>query len=314
MWKLASTREAYGKTLVELGREDPNVVVLGADLNKSTMTRLFAEKFPERFFDCGIAEQNMMGIAAGLASCGKKPFVSTFAVFGTGRAFDQIRISIAQPGLNVKIVCTHAGLITAEDGISAQAIEDLALTCSFPTFHVIIPADAVETAKAIKVASQTQGPFYIRLGRPSTPVVCPENYNFVLGEAATMRDGEDISIIANGIMVAAALDAAESLIHDDVSCRVINMSTLKPLDRAAILKAARETGAIVTAEEHLRHGGLGSQVAQVLAEHHPVPMAMVAIQDTYAESGSPDALLQKYRLTAADVEKAVRSVILRKKG
>jgi len=306
------TREAYGKTLVELGRENTDIVVLDADLAKSTMTQFFAQEFPKRFFDCGIAEQNMVSIAAGLSSAGKIPFASTFAVFVPGRCFDQIRMSIAQPGLNVKLVGTHGGISVGEDGTSHQAIEDLALAGSLPGFTVIVPADAIETTQAIRVAASTYGPFYIRLGRPKVPMIYDENYRFTLGKAVTLREGKDVTIIAIGIMVPAALETADNLTKQGVSCRVLNMPTLKPIDSAAITKAAGETGAIVTAEEHLEHGGLGSAVAQVVGKHCPVPLEFVAIKDTYAQSGKADELLQKYGLTAKDIEEAIKSVLKRK--
>ncbi len=306
-------RETYGKTLVELGRENPDIVVLDADLSKSTMTKYFASEFPYRFFDCGIAEQNMVGIAAGLAASGKIPFASTFAVFVPGRCFDQARMSIAQPGLNVKLVATHGGISVGEDGTSHQAIEDLALAGSLPGFTVIVPADSIETAQAVRVAAASYGPFYIRLGRPKVPLVYNEDYHFSLGKAVTMRAGKDATIIAIGIMVSAALEAADNLKQQGIDCRVLNMPTLKPIDEAAIIKAASETGAIVTAEEHLQHGGLGSEVAQVLGRHCPVPMEFVAIKDTYAESGKNTELLQKYGLTAKDIERAVNLVVKRKR-
>ncbi len=300
--------------MARLGRQDPNIVVLDADLSKSTMTTLFAREFPSRFFNCGVAEQNMIGIAAGLAASGKTVFASTFAVFAPGRCFDQIRMSVAQPGLNVKIVTTHGGITVGEDGTSHQSIEDLALVCSFPGFTVIVPADASEVVQAVKVAAQTYGPFYIRLSRPKTPLVYAPDYKFTLGKAATLREGRDITIIATGIMVAHALEAAQGLAKDGIACRVLSMSTLKPLDRDAIVKAARETGAILTAEEHLQRGGMGSAVAQIVAESCPVPMSFVAVKGTYAKSGRADELLKKHGLTAPDIEKAARSLILRKKS
>ena len=307
-----SLRESYGETLVELGRENPDIVVLDADLSRSTMTKFFAGEFPERFFDCGIAEQNMVSIAAGLAASGKLPFASTFAVFVPGRCFDQIRMSIAQPGLNVKLVTSHGGISVGEDGTSHHSIEDLALIGSLPGFTVIVPADAIETAQAVRVAAACYGPFYIRLCRPKLPLVYNEDYRFDLGKAVTMRQGRDATIIAIGLMVKAALEAAENLEREGIDCRVLNMSTLKPIDEAAITQAAAETGAIVTAEEHLEHGGLGSIVAQVLARHQPVPMEFVAIKDTYARSGKPAELLQRFGLTAKDIEQDVRSAIERK--
>ncbi len=307
-----SVREAYGKTLLELGMENQDIVVLDADLSQSTMTQIFAREFPERFFDCGIAEQNMVGIAAGLAASGKIPFASTFAVFAPGRCFDQIRMSIAQPQLNVKLVVTHGGISIGEDGTSHQSIEDLALICSLPGFTVIVPADAIETEQAVKAAAAHFEPFYIRLCRPKIPLVYSEDYRFNLGKAVTMRKGGDATIIAIGLMVKAALEAAQNLEQEGIGCRVLNMSTLKPIDEAAITQAAAETGAIVTAEEHLEHGGLGSMVARVVARHHPVPMALVAIKDTYAKSGKPAELLERYGLTARDIEKAVHAAIKRK--
>ena len=308
-----STREAYGKTLVELGGQNKDIVVLDADLSKSTMTSLFAKAYPERFFDCGIAEQNMVGIAAGLAAAGKTVFASTFAVFVPGRCFDQIRMSIAQPGLNVKLVTSHGGITVGEDGTSHHAIEDLGLACSFPGFTVVVPADAIEVAQAVRVATQTYGPFYIRLSRPKTPLVYDSDYQFKLGKAATLREGKDVTVIAIGIMVALALEAAQNLAQDGIDCRVLSMSTLKPLDKDAVIKAARETGAIVTAEEHLRLGGLGSSVAQVVVEQQPVPMSIIAINDTYSKSGKPGELLKKQGLTAANIESAARSLVAKKK-
>ncbi len=307
-----SLRETYGKTLVELGRQNPDIVVLDADLCPSTMTRYFMEKFPERSFDCGIAEQNMVSIAAGLAASGKIPFASTFAVFAPGRCFDQIRVSVAQARLNVKLVVTHGGLSVGEDGMSHQAIEDLSLICSLPSFTVIIPADAVETAQAVKAAATHQGPCYIRLGRPKLPLVYTGDYQFELGKAVTIRPGTDITVIALGIMVAPALQAAGELATEGIDCRVLNMPTLKPIDEAAIISAAAETGSIVAAEEHLEHGGLGSTVAQVVAKHHPVPMEFVALKDTYAKSGKPAELLERYGLTTKHIAQAVRETIKRK--
>ncbi|MFC1977159.1 transketolase family protein [Chloroflexota bacterium] len=308
-----SLREAYGETLVELGKEHPDIVVLEADLSPSTMTHFFAREFPERFFNCGIAEQNMVSIAAGLAASGKIPFASTFAVFSPGRCFDQIRMSIAYPGLNVKLVSTHGGITVGEDGTSHQSIEDLSLICSLPGFTVIVPADAIEAVQAVKMAAASEGPFYIRLCRPKMPLVYDDDYRFNLGKAVTMRQGKDVTIIAIGIMVVAALEAANNLEREGLDCCVLNMPTLKPIDEAAIIKAAADTGAIVTAEEHLEHGGLGSIVARIVAKYQPVPMEFVAIKDTYAKSGKPAELLQRYGLTAKDIEQAVR-VVLKKSG
>jgi transketolase len=308
-----SLREAYGKTLLELGMENHDVVALDADLSRSTMTAFFAREFPERFFECGIAEQNMIGIAAGLAASGKIPFASTFAVFVPGRCFDQVRMSVAQPGLNVKLVTTHGGISVGEDGTSHQSIEDLSLICSLPGFNVIVPADAIETTEAVKTAAATPGPFYIRLCRPKLPLVYGEDYQFKLGKAVMMRQGGDATIIAIGLMVKAALEAAINLEKQGIYCRVLNMSTLKPIDEAAIIRAAAETGAIVSAEEHLEHGGLGSLVAQVVVRNRPVPMEFIAIKDTYAKSGKPSELLERYGLTEKDIERGVKSALKRKR-
>ena len=308
----ASTRETYGKTLVELGRQDKDIVVLDADLSPSTMTNFFAREFPERFFNCGLQEQNMIAIAAGLAVSGKTVFASTFAVFVVCRCFDQLRLCISQPNLNVKIVATHGGITVGEDGASHQAIEDLALSCALPSFTVIVPADATETAEAIKTASINHGPFYVRLSRSKTPIVYPERYHFTLGKAVTMRQGTDATVIATGIMVAKALQASDVLAKQGIDCRVINMHTLKPLDEAIIVKAASETGAIVVAEEHLSQGGLGSRVAQTITREKPVPMEFVNLDDRYASSGKADELLQRYGLTAKDIEESVKAVVKRK--
>jgi len=305
-------REIYGKTLVELGRENPDIVVLDADLSPSTMTQYFKKEFPERFFEVGIAEQNMIGIAAGLAATGKIPFASTFAVFAPGRCFDQIRVSVAQARLNVKIVPTHSGLTVGEDGASHQALEDLALICSLPGFTVIVPADAIETKQAIRAIASLKGPCYVRLVRGKLPLVYDNSYHFEIGKAVTMRPGNDVTIIAIGVMVAPALEAAAELLKEGINCRVLNMPTVKPIDEAAIVKAAEETGAIVTAEEHQEHGGLGSMVARVIAKHYPVPMEFVAIKDKFGMSGKPAELLAKYGLTSKDIARAVHQVMKRK--
>jgi transketolase len=304
-------RETYGKTLAALGHENKDIVVLDADLLPSTMTKYFKAEHPERFFEIGIAEANMMGIAAGLAAAGKIPFASTFAVFATGRCFDQIRVSIAQAKLNVKIVATHAGITVGEDGMSHQAIEDLALMCSLAGFTVIVPADSVETEQAVRAAAALDGPCYIRLGRSKVPVIHNKKYKFEIGKASTMRQGNDVTIIGTGIMVAPALEAAAELAVEGIDCRVINMSTLKPIDEEAIIEAAEETGAIVTAEEHMEHGGLGSIVSEIVVQNHPVPMEIVAL-NRYAESGSPNELLKKYGLTSREIVAAANIAIKRK--
>lgn len=308
------TREAYGRALVEIGKGNPNVIVLDADLSSSTQTRYFAQAFPDRFFNCGLAEQNMIGIAAGLASSGKVVFVSTFAVFAPGRCFDQIRMCIAQPSSNVKIVPTHGGITVGEDGISHHAIEDLSLICTLPNIKVIVPSDAVETEQAVRVAAETPGPFFIRLGRSKVPVICHNGYKFTPGKAYQMREGKAATIIACGIMVSRAIKAAQGLAQQGIECRVLNMSTLKPLDEEAIISAAEDTGAIVTAEEHLLHGGLGSRVSQVILQSYPVPVEYVALKDTFARSGKPEELLHLYGLDEEAIIKAVLRVISRKKS
>ena len=303
-----STRDAFGQVLVELGESMKHIVVLDADLSRSTMTKYFGAKFPERFIQCGLEEQNMMSIAGGLAASGKIPFASTFAVFAACRAFDQVRICIAQPKLNVKVVATHGGVSVGEDGASHHAIEDLSLYCSLPGFSVVVPADGIETAGAVRAAAATPGPFYIRLGRPKFPTVSNENYKFILGKAVTLRNGKDATIIACGIMVSRALEAARSLAEQGIDCRVVNIHTLKPLDESTIIQAANQTKGIVVAEEHLMQGGLGSRVAQVVARNKPVPMGFVAINDVYSKSGKPDELMQKLGLTADAIEGAVKKI------
>jgi transketolase len=312
--KAAATREALGPTLIRLRREGLDIVVVDADLGGSTTAREFGKVFPERFFPVGVAEQNMVNVAAGLAATGKTVFISTFAVFAPGRCFDQIRLGIAQPGQNVKLVGTHAGIITGEDGASAHAIDDLSLMLSLPGFRVIVPADVVETEQAIEVAARTSGPFYIRCVRPKIPVIYDESHKFQLGKAHLARPGKDVTVMAIGVMVWKALEAAELLASQGIDCRVLNMASLKPLDVEAVLAAASETGAIVTAEDHLVHGGLASVVAQTLALHQPTPMAFIGMQDQYAVSGRWDELLERYGLTAEKIAEAARSVLARKKG
>ncbi|MBF7081643.1 transketolase family protein [Desulfallas sp. Bu1-1] len=309
-----ATREAYGKALVELGERNTDVVVLDADLSKSTKTAEFGKKFPQRFFDMGIAEQNMMGTAAGLAAAGKIPFASSFAVFATGRVYDQIRNSIAYPRLNVKIGASHAGITVGEDGASHQSVEDIALMRCLPNMTVFVPADAVETRAAVLAAAEIDGPVYIRLGRSGVPVLHDaNNFKFEPGRALVMRDGDDAAIIACGIMVGAALEAAERLAAGGVSVRVLDMHTIKPLDVQAVVEAARATGAVVTAEEHSIIGGLGSAVAEALAENCPVPVRRVGVRDTFGESGKPRELLEKYGLTPEVLVEAVKEVIRRKR-
>lgn len=307
-----STREVSGKSLLELGALHSDLVVLGGDLNKSTFANLFGNEYPTRFFDFGPSEQNIISAAAGMASYGKIPVVSTFAVFATSRPYDQLRVNVSQSGLNVKVVATHSGILTGEDGISAHSIEDIALMCALPGFTVIVPADATETEQVMRVAIETNGPFYIRLSRPATPVIHDKNNTFTLGKAEILQEGTEVSIIACGIMVSTALDAAKELEYSHgIKCKVINMATLKPIDEEAILAAANETGAIVTAEEHYKFGGLTSIVSQIVSGGTPVPIESVSLKG-YAESGSPDQLLTKYNLSTEDIIKAVHRVVARK--
>lgn len=306
MTKIA-TRDAYGEALAQLGEEIKDIVVLDADLSGSTKTSVFAKKFPERFFNVGIAEQNLMGTAAGFATCGKIPFASTFAVFATGRAFEQVRNSICYPKLNVKIAATHAGLTVGEDGATHQSVEDLSLMRALPNMTVISPADAVETKKAVRAATFHQGPVYIRLGRMAVETIFDEDYEFEIGKGKVLREGSDVAIIATGIMVAEALRAAEILEKEGINAMVVNIHTLKPIDEDIILKAA-DCGAIVTAEEHTVIGGLGSAVAEVLAEKKPTPMRRIGIKDRFGLSGKPNELLKLYNLTAEDIADAAREV------
>ncbi|MGE5527555.1 MAG: transketolase family protein [Patescibacteria group bacterium] len=307
-----ATRDAYGKALVELGRSNPNVVVLDADLSKSTKTAGFAKEFPERFFQMGIAEADMTATAAGLATCGKIPFISTFAVFAAGRAFDQVRNSIGYPHLNVKIAATHAGITVGEDGGSHQSVEDLALMRAVPGMTVIAPADAVETEGAVMAAAGIDGPVYIRLGREPLPLIFPAGHRFAAGRADRLREGAAATIIANGVMTHLALEAADRLAAAGKAVRVVNISTLKPIDVREIVAAAKETGAIVTVEEHSVIGGLGSAVAEVVVSKHPVPMEFVGIQDRFGQSGKPFELMKEYGLTAEDIVAAVERVVGRK--
>jgi transketolase len=308
----AATREALGPTLARLVREGLDIVVVDADLGGSTTARQFGREFPERFVTVGVAEQNMVNVAAGLAAAGKTVFISTFAVFAPGRCFDQLRLGVAQPGLNVKLVSSHAGITTGEDGASAQAIDDLSLMLSLPGFRVVVPADVVEAEQAIEVAARTHGPFYVRTVRPKVPVIYDDHFRFALGKAPLLRPGKDVTLMAIGVMVKAALDAADLLAGDGIDCRVLNVASLKPLDEEAVLAAARETGAIVTAEDHLVHGGLGSVVAQTVVRRQPVPMAFVGMQDQYGTSGRWDELLKHYGLTPEKIAEAARGVLARK--
>jgi len=309
----AAARDAYGRTLVELGRKHRDIVVLGADLSSSTRINWFAEEFPERFFECGIAEENLITIAAGLATCGKMPFASTFAVFGTERAYNQIRQAIAYPNLNVRLVCTHSGVTVGPDGASHQTTFDIAIMRVLPNMTIIVPADAPETAVAVKSMIEHNGPIYMRLGRTSVRTFYDDDYSyngvkqrFEIGKSVELRSGSDLTIIC-----AEAMDAAEILYSEGIDTRVINMHTVKPIDEEAIIKAAVETGAIVTAEEHSIIGGLGGAVAEVLARKNPVPVEMIGIQDMFTQSGEADELLKLYGLTSNEIASAARRAVKR---
>lgn len=308
-----ATREAYGKALVELGKENKNVVVLDADLSKSTKTADFAKAYPERFFNIGIAEADLMATSAGLSTCGKIPFASTFAMFAAGRGFEQIRNSICYPELNVKIAATHAGLTVGEDGASHQSIEDMSLMRSIPNMTVLCPCDDVETVACIKAAAEYKGPVYIRLGRSSVPTLNDEaNYKFEIGKSVKLREGKNVTIFATGIMVSEALKAADTLSREGIDAEVINIHTLKPIDAEGIVNSVKKTGAAVTCEEHNVIGGLGSAVCEVLSENYPVPVKRVGVMDTFGESGKPADLLREYGLLAENIVSAVREVIKRK--
>jgi transketolase len=309
----AATREAFGRVLVELGRENQDIVVCDADLSHSTMTTYFAKEFPDRFFSIGIAESNMVGIGAGLASAGKIPFVSSFSAFVMTKGFEQLRVCAAYPKVNLKVVGTHSGISIGEDGPSQMSVEETALACSLVGFVVLAPADETATKALVRLAAAHVGPVFIRTGRPKVPIVYAADQKFEIGKAIEVVEGSDVAIIANGLLVAQAILAAETLESEGISARVIDMHTVKPLDREAIRRAAAETGAMVVAEEHLVDGGLGVRVAQVVAETAPCPMEFVGIHDTYAESGQPDELLEKYGLVARDVAAAVRKVVARKR-
>ena len=304
-----ATREAYGKALVELGKKYDNLVVMDADLSGSTKTAVFAKEYPERFFNMGIAEQNMYGAAAGLAVSGKIVCASTFAMFAAGRAFEIIRNSIGYTHANVKICATHAGITVGEDGATHQTFEDIALMRTIPGMTVINPSDGISTAKLLGKAMEIDGPCYVRLGRSAVPVFYDESADFEIGRGKTVRDGSDVTVIATGIMVNEAVMAAEELKKQNIDVRVIDIHTIKPIDRDIIIKAAKETGAIVTAEEHSVIGGLGSAVAEVTAAEAPVKMRFVGQHDVFGESGKPEELKQKYGMTAADIVKAVRELI-----
>lgn len=305
--KPKATRDAYGEALLELGKKRSDIVALDADLSGSTKTAKFAKEFPDRFFNIGIAEQDMVGTAAGLALTGKVPFASTFAVFETGRAWDQIRLTVCYSNTNVKLVATHGGITVGEDGASHQALEDIALMRALPNMNVIIPADATETTSVINAIADITGPVYVRCGRSKVPYVMPDNYEFKLGKAHVFHMGKDVNIIAAGIMVDAARKAAEILAQDGIDAGVINMATIKPLDEETLLEAARSAKLIITAEEHSIIGGLGGAVCEFLSEHCPIPIKRIGVNDSFGCSGASSELLKLHKLTAEDIVETVKS-------
>jgi len=306
-----ATREAYGKALAELGKTRQDVVVLDADLSGSTRTNVFAKAFPERFFNIGVAEANMTGIAAGLSFTGLTVFCSSFAMFATGKAFEQVRQEVALPNANVKICATHAGVTVGEDGASHQMLEDLAIMRVLPNMRVIVPADGLETEQVIRAVANVRGPCYVRLSRLKTPMFLPADYQFEIGRAARLRDGNCVTLIGTGLTTYHALRAAEQLAAEGLQCRVLNMSCIKPLDTEAVRAAAAETAGIVTVEEHQRAGGLGGAVAEAVAESHPCPVVRLGMQDRFGESGDGDALLEHFGMTAPAIVKAARDLLAR---
>ena len=308
----AATREAFGKAIVELGKADPNVVVCDADLSKSTFTHLFAKEFPERFFSCGIAEANMVSIGAGLAASGKTAFVASFAAFVLNKGFEQLRVNVAYPQVPLKVVGTHAGISIGEDGPSQMSVEDLSLACSLAGFTVISPADEVATFALVKAAAYHPGPVYVRAGRVKVPVIYGPEQKFEIGKAITLIEGKDLTFISTGLMVAECIRAAEILAAEGIQAGVIDIHTIKPIDREAIANAARNTGCIVVAEEHFTDSGLGVKVAQVVCETNPCVMEFHGMGDTYAESGTPEEVLTKYRMTGTDVAETARKALGRK--
>ena len=307
--KKIATRESYGNALTELAEQYPNLVVLDADLAAATKTGIFKKAYPERHIDCGIAECNMMGIAAGLATTGKIPFVSSFAMFAAGRAFEQVRNSVGYPKLNVKIGATHAGISVGEDGATHQCCEDLALMRTIPGMVVMNPSDDVEAKAAVKAAAAMEGPVYMRFGRLAVPVINDVDYKFEIGKGKVLREGTDVAIIANGLCVAESLDAAEKLAAEGINAQVINMATVKPLDTELVLEAAKVTGKVVTVEEHSVIGGLGGAVCEVLSEKYPVPVKRIGVNDVYGESGPAVKLIEKYGLDGKGVYASVKEFV-----
>lgn len=310
----AATREAFGKALVELGKADENVVVCDADLSKSTFTHLFGKEFPNRFFSCGIAEANMVSIGAGLASSGKVAFVASFSAFVLNKGFEQLRVNVAYSGIPLKVVGTHSGISIGEDGPSQMSVEDISLACSLAGFTVLSPADEVAMFALVKAAAYHPGAVFIRAGRVKVPVIYGPDQEFEIGKGIQLTEGNDLTLISTGLMVAECLKAAELLEAEGVSTRVIDLHTIKPIDRDIIAKAAAETGCIVVAEEHLVDSGLGVRVAQVVAETNPCVMEFHGVNNTYAESGLPEEVLEKYKMTGADVAVVARKALARKKG
>ncbi|MDD6492964.1 MAG: transketolase family protein [Firmicutes bacterium] len=308
--KMVATREGYGEALLELGAENPNVVVLDADLAAATKTAVFKKAYPDRFFDCGIAEANMIGIAAGLAACGKIPFASSFAMFAAGRAYEQVRNSVGYPHLNVKIGATHAGITVGEDGASHQCNEDIALMRTIPDMVVMCPADTIEAKEATKAAAAYEGPVYLRFGRAVCPVINDNpDYHFEIGKGTILREGTDLTIVATGICVGSSLEAAEKLAEEGISAEVINICTIKPLDEELIVQSAKKTGKVVTAEEHSVIGGLGSAVCDALCKSYPVPVLKIGIQDVFGESGSAAALVEKFKLDGKGIYEQIKDYL-----
>lgn len=307
--KKIATRESYGNALKELGATNENIVVLDADLAGATKTDIFKKAYPERFFDCGIAEGNMMGIAAGLSTTGLIPFASTFAMFAAGRGYEQIRNSIGYPHLNVKIAATHGGISVGEDGASHQCLEDLALMRVIPGMVVMCPSDDIEAKACVKAAAEYVGPVYMRFGRSATPVINPEDYHFEIGKGHVLKEGKDVSIIANGLCVSSALEAAELLKNDGIDAEVINICTIKPLDEELVVQSAKKTGKVVTAEEHSIIGGLGGAVAECLSEKCPTPMYRIGVRDRFGESGPAAELIHKYELDGEGIYKQAKEFL-----
>ena len=308
----SATRDAYGKALVELGKENSDIVVLDADLSKSTKTDAFGKAYPDRFIDIGIQEANLVGIASGLASCGKIPFISSFACFLMCKGYEQLRVGVAFSGQNVKVVTSHGGISVGEDGASQQSVEDFALACTLPGFTVIVPSDEFSAKSLIKKSAFHKGPVYVRTGRSKAPIIYNEKSEFQIGKGVKLRNGKDVTLVATGLLVFEALEAAELLKEKGIDASVVDIHTLKPIDKELLIAEARVTKAFVVAEEHLIFGGLGSAVSQLISQNQPVPVEFIGIQDTYAESGKPDELLKKYGLTSKDIARAAEKVISRK--